>query len=79
MNKLFLVSAIALVLVGCGKDLNDLQEFTNGVKAKAKTNIEPIPKVEKFESFEYSTSGLRSPFVEPEPELIQDKLFCLFH
>ncbi|NTS78683.1 pilus assembly protein PilP [Catenovulum sp. SM1970] len=74
MKKLLSISIASLLLVGCGKDLADLQEFTNGVKASAKTNIEPIPKVEKFESFEYSVSGLRSPFVEPEPELIQDKL-----
>lgn len=72
--KNVLLILFVLLLTACGDDIADLQEYTSQIKASAKTNIEPMPKVEKFESFNYSVSGLRSPFVEPEPELIQDKL-----
>jgi type IV pilus assembly protein PilP len=75
MIKRFAILSLCIsTLVGCGNDLTDLQAYTQQVKATAKPNIEPIPTVEEFESFEYSVSGLRSPFVEPEPELIQDKI-----
>lgn len=71
--KIYSLACLTLLLVGCGKDLTDLQEYANQVKATAQTNIEPMPTVEKYESFEYSVTGLRSPFVAPKPELIQDK------
>ncbi|WP_111978630.1 pilus assembly protein PilP [Algibacillus agarilyticus] len=74
IKHLAILLGASLALTGCGNDLADLQEFTSQVKASARTDIEPIPTVEAFESFEYSVSGLRSPFVEPEPELIQDKM-----
>lgn len=74
ISRLAILLSLAAMVSGCGKDLSDLQSFTTQVKASAKTSIEPIPVVEEFESFEYSVAGLRSPFVEPEPELIQDKM-----
>lgn len=73
MRKLCIVLAVS-VLAACGNDVSDLQAFTEQVKNTTQPSIEPIPQVEKFESFEYSVSGMRSPFVEPEPELVQDKL-----
>ncbi|EWH09243.1 type IV pilus biogenesis protein PilP [Catenovulum agarivorans DS-2] len=72
MRKLLIVSA-ACLLAACGDDVSDLQAFTEQVKSTTQPSIEPIPQVEKFESFEYAASGLRSPFVEPEPQLVEDK------
>ncbi|WAJ70262.1 pilus assembly protein PilP [Catenovulum adriaticum] len=70
MKYLALLSC--LVLGACGSDISDLQTYTDEVKANAKTSIEPMPTVKKYQSFEYSVNGLRSPFVKPKPELIDD-------
>ncbi|MER2494281.1 pilus assembly protein PilP [Catenovulum sediminis] len=74
MNRVLSYICIIFLLSGCGSDITDLQAFTEQTKNTTQPSIEPIPKVEEFESFEYAASGMRSPFVEPEPELIQDKL-----
>ncbi|AWB66491.1 pilus assembly protein PilP [Saccharobesus litoralis] len=74
IKKLSVLLTTIGLLSACGDDMADIQEFTQQVKNSARTSIEPIPKVEAFESFEYSVSGLRSPFVEPEPELIQEQM-----
>ncbi|MCU4675834.1 pilus assembly protein PilP [Catenovulum sp. 2E275] len=71
----------SLLLFGCGKDLTDLQAFTQQVQANAQTDIEPILTVKEFTSFEYSVEQMRSPFVKPQPEMLtqtkQADLNCL--
>ncbi|MBU2971794.1 pilus assembly protein PilP [Pseudoalteromonas sp. C2R02] len=66
--------ALPLVLSGCFDDTTEQQEFINRVQASTVAKIEPIPEIKKFEHFAYSTADLRSPFVAPKPEVIQDKL-----
>lgn len=79
-NKLGLL-LLSGILFGCGNDISDLQTFTERTREQTKADIEPIPKIQDFEHFEYKASGLRSPFVEPKPELTQSdseiKLDCL--
>ncbi|WP_016956912.1 pilus assembly protein PilP [Catenovulum agarivorans] len=72
--RILALLGLVVTVAACSDDVSDLQAFTEQVKNTTQPSIEPIPQVEKFESFEYSVSGMRSPFVEPEPELIEDKL-----
>ncbi|PAJ72631.1 pilus assembly protein PilP [Pseudoalteromonas sp. NBT06-2] len=66
--------ALPLILSGCFDDITAQQEFINKVQASTFSKVEPIPEIKKFEHFSYSTADLRSPFVAPKPEVIQDKL-----
>ncbi len=75
MKQFALLALSTLLLTACDDDMSDLHAYTDEVKANAKTSIEPMPVVEKFESFAYSASALRSPFVEPEPELVKESTF----
>lgn len=74
MKKSFILLPLALMLSGCFDDTIEQQEFINEVKASTQPTIEPIPEIAQFEHFAYNASALRSPFVAPKPEVIQDKL-----
>ncbi|MBQ4832628.1 pilus assembly protein PilP [Pseudoalteromonas sp. MMG010] len=74
MNKLTLTSLITIFLVGCNADTTEQKEFIDQVKASTTPKIEDIPNLIEFEHFEYNASQLRSPFVAPQPEIIQNKL-----
>jgi len=66
--------AVALVLSGCNDDTSEQREFIDQVKASTTAKVESIPELTKFKIFEYSAERLRSPFVAPQPEIIQNKL-----
>tara|TARA_B110000211_G_scaffold6753_1_gene7447 strand:+ start:2248 stop:2787 length:540 start_codon:yes stop_codon:yes gene_type:complete len=66
--------AVVLVLSGCNDDTSEQKEFIDQVKASTTPKVESIPELTKFEIFEYSAEQLRSPFVAPQPEIIQNKL-----
>lgn len=53
-----------LLLAGCGgsKDFADLQGFVDGVKKRPGGVVEPLPKFQAPEPFNYSAAALRSPF-----------------
>ena len=64
--KLFIFSLSIIVLIilgGCGNN-DDLNEYINTVKAKPGGAIEPLPELLPPETFTYSASGLRSPFLQ---------------
>ncbi len=72
MKKLVLFSV--LILSGCFDDMNEIKSHIATVKANTKAYIEPMPEVPVFISFDYSSQELRSPFVAPKPEVIQEKM-----
>jgi len=72
MKKLVLLSV--LVLSGCFDDVSEIKSHIATVKATTKAYIEPMPEVPVFSSFDYSSEELRSPFVAPKPEVIQEKM-----
>jgi type IV pilus assembly protein PilP len=74
MKRLALTLVLALQLSGCNDDTYEQKEFIDQVKASTTPKVETIPELTKFEYFEYSAEQLRSPFVAPEPETIQNKL-----
>ncbi len=59
-------------LAGCRDDVSDLQQFITETKANYKGPAIPMPEVKPFQHEVYVASELRSPFVEPKPELIVD-------
>ena len=65
---------LPLLLTGCFDDITEQQEFINQVRAATKAKVEPIPEITQFEHFAYNAQELRSPFVAPKPEVIQDNL-----
>lgn len=72
--KRLLPCLAVLALAGCFDDTTEQREYINRVKASTQPKVEPIPEMAAFEHFAYSASLLRSPFVAPKPEVIQDKL-----
>lgn len=73
MRKLvsLLTSLGVLFIVGCNDNTAEQKEYIDQVKASAVPNVEPIPKMPEFEHFPYSAGQLRSPFVVPEPAIIE--------
>lgn len=63
-----------LFLTGCFQDVSDLQQYMEKVKASTPNRIKPIPPIKEFNHFDYSAFALRSPFVAPKPEAIQEKM-----
>lgn len=52
-----------LLLSACtSDDKSDLIQYINQVKARPKTQIEPLPEIKVIEPFIYKPSGLRDPF-----------------
>lgn len=62
-----LVSMICLQ-VGCtGPDnYSDVKTFIVQAKSQPNGNIEPLPKLQTYQTFSYSAADLRSPFISPK-------------
>jgi type IV pilus assembly protein PilP len=73
MKKLAL-AFIALTITGCYDDTSELKAHIATVQANTPRSIEPMPEVPVFDHFDYSAGTLRSPFDEPRPEAIQEKI-----
>ena len=69
-----LIIATLVFLTGCFDDTSDLTAHMEQVKATTSSQIDPMPEVHPFNHFDYSAHELRSPFVLPEPEVIQQKI-----
>ena len=60
-----------LLLAGCAKDISDLEQYMAEVKARKGGRIKPLPQIKPYDTFVYSASDLRSPFLpaaEDRPE-----------
>lgn len=66
--RLVTVAIVALLLGACGRDMDDLERWVEQVKARPAGEIEPLPEVEPYETFEYSAHDLRSPFTPGRAE-----------
>ena len=54
----------ALVLTGCSGGMDELRAEIEAAKARPGGRIEPLPEVVPYESYAYSQSGERSPFLQ---------------
>jgi len=68
------IALTAVLLTGCFDDTSDIQAHIANVKATTKAYIQPMPEIQPFNHVEYSADTLRSPFVVPKPEAIQEKI-----
>ncbi len=57
---------LGMVLLGCGRDIQDLQQYVEDVKARKAYKIDPLPEVKPYKSFEYQAEKLRDPFDSSE-------------
>jgi len=69
-NSLFM-ALFALVLAGCGPDMDELDRYINEIKAKPGGRIEPLPEITPYEVFTYvaDAEGVRSPFIPDTPQV----------
>ncbi|MBD1387931.1 pilus assembly protein PilP [Neiella sp. HB171785] len=61
----------ACLLAGCGDDLADVKQFVQNTQDAYRPKPEPLPEVPEFTHIPYTAKVVRSPFVEPVPELIE--------
>lgn len=54
---------LSLLLVACGGDMSDLQEYIADVKQRPGGRIEPLPQIKPYETFRYRADNRRSPFI----------------
>jgi type IV pilus assembly protein PilP len=66
-RKISAIGIAALVLSGCGNDLDELQQKVAEIKARPGERIEPLPEIKPYEAFKYTSSTMRSPFVPSAP------------
>jgi len=60
---------ILTLLTGCGNDdFSDLSHYIQEVKARPKSQIEPLPEIKVVEPFIFNPDGLRDPFKESEQD-----------
>jgi type IV pilus assembly protein PilP len=69
-----LILFILAFISGCFDDTSDLTAHMEHVKNTTTSQIEPMPEVHDFNHFDYSAHELRSPFVLPKAEVIQQKI-----
>lgn len=69
MRKLIIPAILPLVMAGCAnKDMGDLQQYVDEVKARPASGIDPIPEVKQVIGFIYEAKNRRDPFSQPEDE-----------
>ncbi len=74
-RKMAVLGVAALTLVsGCFDDTTEIKTHMAQVKATTTNYIDPMPEVHPFNHIAYSADDLRSPFVLPKPEAIQQKM-----
>lgn len=68
LNSLPLTLIAALfALSGCSGDLDELHEKVAEIRGRPGERVEPLPEIKPYESYAYSASTLRSPFVASAP------------
>ncbi len=74
-KKTAILSTVLMTLAtGCFDDTSEIKAHIAEVKATTTNYIEPMPEVNPFNHIAYSAGDLRSPFVLPQPEVIQQKV-----
>lgn len=71
MKHYLVALCCSALLLGCGDDLADVKAFVQQTKEAYRPNPEPLPKIPEFTHVPYTAQVVRSPFVEPDPELIE--------
>ena len=62
--RLAAVMAVCAALTACAGSSNDLEKWVAEVKARPAPQLDPLPVMQQFETFEYAAQNLRDPFSE---------------
>jgi type IV pilus assembly protein PilP len=62
LGKLSACALVCALMLGCGKTMEDLHQYVEGVKARESTGIPPIPEVKPYEPFAYQGNNRMDPF-----------------
>ena len=62
--KLFILVVTGFLISGCSSDHADLQKYVDGVVARQKPKIEPLPEFKPYPIYVYEAGELRDPFEE---------------
>jgi type IV pilus assembly protein PilP len=62
-HRVFAAALLALLVGGCGGDMDDLMAYVDEVKARPGGRIEPLPQIKPYQTFAYEAFDARSPFV----------------
>ncbi|MDH3647707.1 MAG: pilus assembly protein PilP [Gammaproteobacteria bacterium] len=71
MRFIVIMLFVTAALSACSRDVSDLEQYIAEVHAREGGRIEPLPQIKPYETFVYSASDLRSPFlaaVENRPD-----------
>lgn len=71
MRTWLLVLFSCLGLMGCDHDLDEVKEFVKETQDAYRPTPEPLPEIPEFTHVPYTAQVVRSPFVEPDPEMIE--------
>jgi len=67
LKQISAVIGLCAALAACSSDLDELHKKIAEVRARPGDRIEPLPELKPYESFAYSVSNMRSPFVPSPP------------
>ena len=57
-----LILCVMTLMVGCGREMRDLEDFAEEVKSREPPGIDPIPEVKPYQVYKYQASNERDPF-----------------
>ena len=67
-RRYLLLAAVACMLAACTGGTKVVEAWVTEVKARPAPPLDPLPVMKQFETFEYSSEGLRDPFAVPVPD-----------
>ncbi len=68
IRRTLLIACLCALVVGCGKDDNDLRAYVAQVKERPAAPIEPIPEIAPYTPYTYRAEERRAPFTPTTPE-----------
>ncbi len=65
-RSMILAGLSAAVLAGCAQDTQQVEVWVAEVRARPAQPLDPLPPLQTFPAYEYSSQGLRDPFAAPQ-------------
>jgi len=67
-TSLFPIVSVAVLLVGCGGNMADLEHFISETKQAHHGKVDPLPQFPEYQNFSYDAQDSRDPF-RPQTDL----------
>jgi type IV pilus assembly protein PilP len=62
-----IAALLLLALGGCAADMDELEQKVADIRSKPGERIEPLPEIKPYDTYAYSATSLRSPFIPSAP------------